>query len=86
MALIKSKNKADKKSAPEIKEVKPESKKAILTFDEFYSQKQSEMNSNELRHPDWYMLGASPNQYPNSDIKLESPTQAYEKYKKENEK
>lgn len=85
MGLKKGKKKEEKET-PQIQEEKTEEKKPVLSFEEFYTQKQSEIALNDPRHPDWYMLGASPNQYPNSDVNLESPVQAYEKYKKENQK
>ena len=72
----------DKKQIAPLKE----EKKEVLSFEQFYSLRQSELKPNEPRHPDWYMIGASPDQYPNSNSKLESPVQAYQKYKKENQK
>lgn len=85
MALKKNKKKESNEiKKEEIHENLPEKvSPKILSFEEFYISKQSEIAPNEPRHPDWYMLGASPNQYPYSDSNLESPVRAYEKYKKE---
>lgn len=70
----------------EVIQEESEEKDQVLSFDEFYSNKQSEMDFSKHYHQDWYMLGASPSQYPMSDENLESPAKAYENYLKENGK
>jgi hypothetical protein len=64
----------------------PQEKKEVISFDLFYSERQKSMDFAKPCHPDWYYLGASPDQYPKADVKLESPKEAYEKYLKESKK
>jgi hypothetical protein len=64
-----------------VEEVKEEAVEVhVFCFEEFYAQKKEEIDFNNPCHPDWYMIGASPEQYPLSDMKLESPEEAYKKY------
>lgn len=81
--------KKEKLPEPEV-EASEEEEKAVeeviekpLSFDEFYSEAQGKIDFSSPCHPDWYMLGASPSQYPLSDESLESPEQAYQRYLKE---
>jgi hypothetical protein len=78
---MRGRKKKEEEPIPE--EIKVEEVSPILSFDEFYSKQQSEMDFSKPCHPDWYMLGASASQYPKSDESLESPESAYKKYLKE---
>jgi hypothetical protein len=72
-----------KQEEPLPEEVEVTEEVPSLSFDEFYSNKQTEMDFSKPCHPDWYMLGASASQYPMSDESMENPKTAYKKYLKE---
>lgn len=78
------KKKVEEVPQEEVKVEDPKEELDALSFDEFYSEQQSMMDFSKPCHPDWYMLGACPSQYPKSDESLMSPQEAYNIYLKEN--
>ena len=69
-----------KEETPPVAEVSlPE----IKSFSQFYNDTRGAFKDGESRHVDWYMIGGSPDQYPNVDNTLEDPEESYSKYKKQ---